>query len=299
MLHKKSVIRKPVPFIDAIQLLSGLSADEASLVIRMGGAYLNKRRFKQVRAEVKAGQLIEVYIRPPIRWLELSFDDHWIVLDKKKFMICDKPSGVATQGSRDADYNCFYELLKQNCKGYVGLHHRLDQDTSGMMVFSRSKDVNSAFSKLFSEHRIEKKYLCITAHAWPHAGERIQVDLPLRAERLEGQPTKQIHAADGKSAVTRLRHIATSGSHSLVEAMPVTGRTHQIRVHLANSGMPILGDNLYGSRCNHKMMLHCGQLTWPAFQGLESYCGRVAAPIWWQPLLPQDLAYEVELWGKQ
>ncbi len=121
--------------------------------------------------------------------------------------------------------------------------HRLDADTSGVLLLAKSPGALRAYSRLFQERQIRKRYLAIvqgraSAPAWT---------CHLRLSDDSRQPGRvRVDPRHGQQAETRFRVLATSGDRILVEAQPITGRTHQIRVHLAAARLPVLGDSLYG-----------------------------------------------------
>jgi 23S rRNA pseudouridine1911/1915/1917 synthase len=123
--------------------------------------------------------------------------------------------------------------------------HRLDADTSGVLLFAKSPGAVDTFSKLFESRKMEKAYLAVVA------GTPKQNEWTCRLA-LAPDPRQigkmKVDARAGKESETHFKVMQTGGKFSLVEAMPVTGRTHQIRVHLLQSGLPIVGDELYGKR---------------------------------------------------
>lgn len=122
--------------------------------------------------------------------------------------------------------------------------HRLDADTSGVLLFAKSRGAVESYSKMFEGRQMEKAYLAVVSGR-PLDGEwTCQLKLapdPKRVGRVKVDPRH------GKGAETHFRLLEAHGKFSLIEARPVTGRTHQIRVHLAEAGLPIVGDELYGS----------------------------------------------------
>ena len=161
-----------------------------------------------------------------------------------------KPSGLSLQTPRRDPEGAVGRLLaalpegerRELGAGPVLLVHRLDVGTSGLVVVARSAAVHRALVQAFSERRVEKRYLALV---WgrPRPGRGIY-DVPLAPDRRD----RRRMGADpaGRRAVTRYAVRAVGPSVALVELAPETGRTHQIRVHLAAAGHPIVGDDLYG-----------------------------------------------------
>jgi len=123
-----------------------------------------------------------------------------------------------------------------------GIIHRLDKETSGVLLVAKNEMSHEKFSNLFAERLIEKRYLALT---WGNPGERV-VDLPIGRHTHNRQ--KMCVRADGKRAITKIKPLATAGELTLLEIEILTGRTHQIRAHLAHLNTPIIGDPLYGHK---------------------------------------------------
>ena len=141
--------------------------------------------------------------------------------------------------------------------------HRLDMDTSGLLVFARGADMHRRLSQLFRERGVKKYYTAMVAgRVENNMGE---VDLPLGSD-WPNRPRQKINFARGKSSLTRYRvltHDAVMNT-SRLELEPVTGRTHQLRVHMAAIGHPIVGDRLYGGESGataQRLLLHAGVLS--------------------------------------
>ena len=134
---------------------------------------------------------------------------------------------------------------------YLGVHHRLDKDASGVMVFTRCRDRNAEVAAAFERHDVERVYVAAVQGELPErSGEMVHRLLPVK-----GRAT-QVVRAGGKRAVARYRVLHRQGNRMLVELRPETGRTHQLRVQLAASGAPIAGDALYGGPPAARLMLH-------------------------------------------
>jgi 23S rRNA pseudouridine1911/1915/1917 synthase len=258
-----------------------LNPEEAGQLISMGGAYVNGLRVKRPDTRLKAGDLLEAWLRQPLAFRSLAFDPAWVVHQDGRILVVDKPAGIPTQGSRDCDADCLFEALRRGLQGYVGLHHRLDRDTSGLLLFSRSRQVNPLLAQLFQDRLIEKSYLAICQGIWPFATQRAVIEASIGPSRVGGVLRHGVlaHGRPARSEVTLLREL---GQGLLLQVRPVTGRTHQIRVHLAHHGMPLLGDTFYGgtalppdsgrAAADRPFFLHCARLAWPALNGLPAAC---------------------------
>ena len=295
MKHIQTVHRgEPLPFVSAIRLATGLSLEETELIIRIGGAYLGRRRCKQPNHLVRSGDQIAAYYRLPLELKPVAFDPNWIVADTGRYLVADKPAGLPTQGRRDADYMAFYEILKQNVRGYLGLHHRLDQDTSGLMLFARDRGWNKDIARAFGDRRIAKLYLAVTAGPWPGQERRMVINRRI-ATRSGPSGVRHGVSSTGKEARTEVFCLAEDQGMALVAAKPITGRTHQIRIHLADAGMPLINDRFYGGpprptapeTKNTRFLLHCRSLAWPTTGVLEAACFTKAVPDDWRAWLPQ------------
>lgn len=287
MIHQVHSLHRgaAVPFEEALAKLTGLSGEEVRLMIAMGGAYLGKQRWKEPRTQVRKGTKISAYFRLPLRMEPVAFEPRWVMVDDGQLLVANKPNGLPTQGRRDADYMAFYELLKQHVRGYLGLHHRLDQGTSGLMVFTRNPSLNKNLSALFQERLVTKTYLAIAFGHWQGPDLERIVDAPIAPQR-QRQGTRQVIAAHGKPAQTKLRLLNQHDDYCLVEARPLTGRTHQIRVHLAHVGLPLLGDSFYGGPGDSGFFLHCAGLAWPGRGRLAKGDYHAPVPEAWHRLSP-------------
>ena len=175
-------------------------------------------------------------------------------------LVVDKPAGLLSVPGRGEDRaDCLIERLR-GAFPTVLLVHRLDLDTSGVMVFGLTPHAQRHLSKQFEERRTKKTYV---ARLWgrlqPATG---RVDLPLIVD-WPNRPRQKVDHAEGRPAQTDWRVIRASDAETRVRLYPLTGRSHQLRVHMASLGHPILGDPLYatGPAADHpRLMLHAESL---------------------------------------
>lgn len=186
----------------------------------------------------------------------LHADDHCVVVDK--------PAGLpAVPGRPQALHDCAWSRV-QALYADARVVHRLDMATSGLLLFARGEAAQRALSRAFEERRVHKRYMAVVdGEMGIPTGE---IDLPIGAHWPD-RPRRQVDLQGGQAALTRYRVLSVESGRSRVELEPVTGRTHQLRVHLAAIGHPILGDALYAplavQAAAPRLMLHARMLAFP------------------------------------
>ncbi len=234
----------------------GLSNGELNKFLRKGYIRVDGKRVKN-NTRLSAGQEVRI---PPIddtlsekkehtyrlSDADISMINDSIIFEDKDLIIINKPAGLAVQGGTKSNHKnvdiIFNAYLKNkegdDAKAY--LVHRLDKETSGIQILAKNRKASQVMTLQFKQKTIQKEYLAITRGV-PHPlqGE-IKAPLTKRYDKV------YIDHAEGKRAITNYDVIDYNAKTvSLVKAMPVTGRTHQIRVHLAHLQTPILGDDKY------------------------------------------------------
>ncbi len=191
-----------------------------------------------------------------------------ILHEDEALLFINKPPNVIVQRAHDANEPVLLELATAHA-GMVFLLQRLDRGTSGVMFFSKLAEINPKLTRQFETRQIRKRYLALCER---QLAERQTVNAPIA--RIG--PVSFGVREHGKRATTSIRPLRATASGSLVEIELRTGRTHQIRVHLAAIGHPIIGDWLYGERNAPRPMLHAVEVA--MMHPLTNQPLRVVAP---------------------
>ncbi len=241
---------------------TGLSRRQAREALRLGGVQVARKRVKVAGRLLAAGTEVRVALddelgEPPTLEIPIVFEDPWL-------LAVNKPAGLPTQGTWASDRHDLLALLRtQRPDLHPFLHHRLDQGTSGVLLFALAAEANAGLTRAFEGREAEKQYLARVSAPL----EACTVDLPVGRLR-HGNPGRFACAGDlidPRPAVTDFRparpeEVADLVPGHWVVARPRTGRTHQIRVHLAQVLRPILGDALYGGEPSEQLWLHAWKL---------------------------------------
>lgn len=222
---------------------------------------------------------------------EIEFVRSLVIFQDNHIIALNKPAGLSSQGGR-GQVHTLDELVwafAKPGKARPRLIHRLDRDTSGVILTARTKPAASFLGKAMMGKKFSKTYQAIVAPGAPDPASG-EVAEPLRRDEVGREAYMRICAADHPDAETALTHyktLAATGTSALVELSPQTGRMHQLRVHMASIGRPIAGDARYGGALaidGHpipRLMLHARALSFPHPSGNQS---TVEAPI------PADMA---------
>jgi 23S rRNA (cytosine1962-C5)-methyltransferase len=186
---------------------------------------------------------VAVLVIPPI----VFEDDHLLVINKPAGMNTHAPAPYAGEG--------IHEWLKNREARWANLAiiHRLDKETSGILVFGKTTEANRSLTEQFATRGVRKTYQLVTDRKVSRKEFTVQSNIIREGERYVSKP-------GGEHARTDFRVINSEGGMTIMEAEPITGRTHQIRVHAAESGFPILGDALYGGTPAARVFLHAERL---------------------------------------
>jgi tRNA pseudouridine32 synthase/23S rRNA pseudouridine746 synthase len=193
---------------------------------------------------------------------QFTFNSSWIHYADEDIVIANKPSGLLSVPGRGPErHECLLSHL-QVIYPEIKIVHRLDMDTSGLMVLALTADVHRALSRQFQERETSKTYHAICA-GLPSV-QQGSINLPMRCD-WDRRPLQMIDFKQGKSAQTYWKVLLQSKNQFLVELTPITGRSHQLRLHMKSLGHPILGDNLYADeialRMSPRLLLHATNLS--------------------------------------
>lgn len=185
----------------------------------------------------------------------------WILYADEQLIIINKPSGLlSVPGKSEQNKECVLTHLHKTHPEAL-IVHRLDMDTSGIMVLALNKQAHRSLSIQFQDRKVNKKYYALCAGKL--LAKEGYIQLPMRCD-WDRRPKQIIDFIHGRSAQTHWRIMTQFENYFSVELSPITGRSHQLRLHMKSLGHPILGDNLYAdpvSITDHpRLMLHAGEL---------------------------------------
>ena len=227
-----------------------LSRSRCAALIRGGHVTLNGA-VARPSAPVHEGDAVDVTVPPPVPTeLVPQSIPMGVVYEDAHMLVIDKPAGLTVHpGPGHPDRTLVNAVLAlvpgiQGVGGEQrpGIVHRLDKDTSGLIVVAKDDVAHSSLSRQLKERRVEKAYVALVTGA-VHADEG-EIDAPIARHPRHRQ--RMAIVAGGRAALTRYNVVRRYADTTLLEAHPVTGRTHQIRVHLAHLGHPLVGDAVYG-----------------------------------------------------
>ncbi len=186
------------------------------------------------------------YTTPADKGLELIYADEFL-------LAVNKPAGLLSVPGRGTDKQDSLDArVRKDFKDAL-IVHRLDMATSGLILLALGQAMQRSLSGLFRERLVAKSYVAIVSGKM--ASECGEINLPIIAD-WPNRPLRKIDIALGQPSLTRYRVIAQDAQNTRIELEPITGRTHQLRVHLQAIGHPIVGDALYGGLPSERLMLH-------------------------------------------
>jgi 23S rRNA pseudouridine955/2504/2580 synthase len=275
-----------------LRRLKGVPKSHVYRVLRSGEVRVNSARVKP-DYRLREGDRVRV---PPVRLggaparpLPARLPGLPVVYEDAALLVIDKPSGIAVHGGSGLSYGVIEALrAARPAARSLELAHRLDRETSGLLIIAKKRSALTALHAMFREGHVEKRYWAVVHGRW-EKGERELRDRLHKYVTGRGERRVAVHD-EGREARTHVRPVHVGARFSLLELRLLTGRTHQIRVHLAHAGHPIVGDDKYGDFARDRLLaregvqrlfLHARALSF-AHPGTDERL-RLAAP------LPADL----------
>ena len=244
------------------EVLPDMSRERLKGLIAAGQVTLNGREWRDSAKKAAAGQVFAVAIPPPTPLHNEAQDIPLVVAyEDDDLIVIDKPAGLVVHPAAGNFDGTLVNALLHHCAGNLsgiggvarpGIVHRIDKDTSGLMVAAKTDRAHAGLAKQFADHSIDRRYKAIVSgQPRPAKGS---VDAPLG--RSSSNRKKMAVVQGGKRAVTHYDTIESLSGAALIQCRLETGRTHQVRVHMASIGHPLLGDQFYGrpSREHQKLL---------------------------------------------
>ena len=251
-----------------IPIRTGLSRRCVREILKVGGIQVNHRRVRVAGRVPVPGAEIRVALDESLGELpnfisEVLFEDEWIIA-------LNKPQGIPTQGTQASDQHDFLAVVRRHFVGQeLYLVHRLDTGTSGVLLMAKTSRTASDISEMFQGHEVKKTYVAAVSN--PLEQSFIEKPIGRVPKSRPAQYACTGDLIDVKPAATKFYSLELpSGlagldmpSANWITAEPLTGRTHQIRVHLAHIGNPVIGDTFYGGQPSTRLWLHACKLELP------------------------------------
>jgi 23S rRNA pseudouridine955/2504/2580 synthase len=257
-----------------LRLAKGVPKSHIYRILRSGEVRVNKGRIG-AEHRLKCGDVVRV---PPMRVSAATATrplaparDFALAFEDEAMIVVDKPAGVAVHGGSGVSFGVIEQLRRARPEArFLELAHRLDRETSGLLIVAKKRSALTRLHDLFRDGGISKRYLALVMGRWQNALQHIR--LPLH-KYLTAEGERRVSVSEeGKQAHSIVRLVGRWENFSLLEVELKTGRTHQIRVHLAHVGYPLAGDDKYGDFSLNKtltkaglkrMFLHAAKLSLP------------------------------------
>ncbi len=238
-----------------LRVCKGVPKSHIYRILRSGEVRVNKGRIDQLY-RLEQGDLVRI---PPIRVAEKTSSaavpgaEFKIVHEDNHLLVIDKPAGVAVHGGSGVSYGVIEQLRAARPEAkFLELVHRLDRETSGLLLLAKKRSALTNLHDQMREGHTDKRYLTAVSGNW--VNKRQHVKLPLHKYTTPDGERRVVVQAGGMESHTVFSLLRKWEEFALLEAELKTGRTHQIRVHLASSGFPILGDEKYGDFALNKQL---------------------------------------------
>ncbi|MCK5053088.1 MAG: RluA family pseudouridine synthase [Anaerolineales bacterium] len=254
-----------------VEYLADQSRSQVQKLIRSGSVSVDRKVIKKTGYRLDGGEDLHVSIPEPTPTdlqpeaipIDVIYEDQdLLVVDKKPGIVVHPSVGHATGTLVQAVLAHAPDIRGIGEEGRPGVVHRLDKDTSGLIIFAKHDEAHQWLQHQFQERQVKKVYFAITDSKPPTPSGKI--DAPIGRDSKHRQKMAVVSKSRGREAVTTYHTHEQFHEHSFLEARPETGRTHQIRVHLSFIKCPIVGDRVYGrskpTLPAERQLLHAGQL---------------------------------------
>jgi 23S rRNA pseudouridine955/2504/2580 synthase len=235
--------------------LKGVPKSHVYRVLRSGEVRVNSGRVKPEyrlqpgdRVRLPPVRVSREREKSPTKPLDLP-----LVYEDAALVVLDKPAGVAVHGGSGVSFGAIESLRAARPQAkFLELAHRLDRDTSGLLIVAKKRAALVELHRMLREGEIDKEYLTVVKGHWEGGARELRQSLHKYVD-AKGERRVAVHE-NGMAAVTRVTRLKATNQYSFLKVRLLTGRTHQIRVHLAHAGHPILGDDKYGDfELNHRL----------------------------------------------
>jgi 23S rRNA pseudouridine955/2504/2580 synthase len=244
-------------------ILKGVPKSMIYRLLRTGQVRVNGKRAKP-DTRLTQGDMLRI---PPVRVAERTAEQaasqgamaaaaEAVIFEDKHFLVIDKPTGMASHGGSGVSHGAIELLRQARPKEHLELVHRLDRDTSGVLVFAKTRAGLTGLQAAIRANEVTKQYLCLMVGHPPKA--RFDVNVPLQKSILQGGERMVRVSEGGKPSLTFFHEMEQYSGARLMQATLGTGRTHQIRVHAAHIGHPLAGDPKYGDKEANKRFRNLG-----------------------------------------
>ena len=241
-----------------LRLLKGVPKSHVYRVLRSGEVRVNRGRVDQTY-RLAQGDVVRV---PPVRLPQrverrVPGAEFKILLEDEHLLVIDKPAGVAVHGGSGVSFGVIEQLRAARPQAkFLELVHRLDRETSGILMLAKKRSALTSLHQQMRDGTTDKRYLVLVHGDWRNARQHVRLPL-FKYPGADGERRVRVQA-DGMPSHTVFTLLRKYGAFALLEAELKTGRTHQIRVHLASSGFPIAGDDKYGDFALNKRLQKAG-----------------------------------------
>ncbi|BBA84637.1 ribosomal large subunit pseudouridine synthase C [endosymbiont of Euscepes postfasciatus] len=192
-----------------------------------------------------------------IKYNDKEFIKNKILYEDKYLLIINKPHGISVHNGLSNTFNII-SYIKSVYNNNYNLVHRLDKNSSGILIISKNLSILKKINFLFNENSIFKKYIALVYGAWNIKNNIIRLPIHTFIDKISKKKKSIISNHLGKKSITKINVIKYFKDMTLIEAIPITGRTHQIRIHTSFIGNPIVMDNIYGNKNYNKIVLKYG-----------------------------------------